>query len=54
MPKRFLQNEKLSSAMIQVEQLTLNRDGLTLHGTLYGEADASLVSTYTWFSRHTA
>ncbi|MDC5389307.1 alpha/beta hydrolase [Acinetobacter baumannii] len=29
--------------MIQVEQLTLNRDGLTLHGTLYGEADASLV-----------
>lgn len=29
--------------MIQVEQLTLNRDGLTLHGALYGEADASLV-----------
>ncbi|MBU3094355.1 alpha/beta hydrolase [Acinetobacter baumannii] len=29
--------------MIQVEQLTLNRDGLTLHGTLYGKADAALV-----------
>lgn len=29
--------------MIQVEQLTLNRDGLTLHGALYGESDASLV-----------
>lgn len=29
--------------MIQVEQLTLSRDGLTLHGTLYGEAHAPLV-----------
>jgi len=29
--------------MIQVEQLTLSRDGLTLHGTLYGEAHTPLV-----------
>lgn len=29
--------------MIQVEQLTLSRDGLTLHGVLYGEADVPLV-----------